>query len=55
MCENRTMKPDEIVLRSREGEMRENDGGLNLIKVHFKHMCKCLDNPQCNEYMSTKL
>jgi hypothetical protein len=38
--ENRTIKPVEIVLR-RGAEMKKNDGGLNLIKIHHKHIYKC--------------
>jgi hypothetical protein len=34
------MKPDEIVLRSGGGGMRENDEGSNLVKVHCKQVCK---------------
>jgi hypothetical protein len=34
----------ETVLR-RERSMRENDGGVNLIKIHCKHTCKCHSNP----------
>jgi hypothetical protein len=41
MYENKTMKPIEIVLRSRERAMRKNDGGGNLIKIYFKNICKC--------------
>jgi hypothetical protein len=36
--ENRTMAPADIVLRS-EGR-GENDGGVNLIKMHCEHICK---------------
>jgi hypothetical protein len=32
-------KPVEIVLRKGEG-MRESDGGVNLIKIYCKHICK---------------
>jgi hypothetical protein len=38
--ENRTMKPTEIFLRSGE-VLRENDGGMNLINIYCKHICKC--------------
>jgi hypothetical protein len=31
-----------------EGEgLGENDGGVNLIKIHCKHMCKCYNKIQC--------
>jgi hypothetical protein len=43
--ENRTMKPVEIVLRRGKREIRENDVGVNLIKVYCKHICKCHDVP----------
>jgi hypothetical protein len=33
------MKPVEIVLRKKAG-MMENDGGVNLIKIYYKHICK---------------
>jgi hypothetical protein len=39
--ENRTMKLVEIVLRRRGEGMRENDGRINIIKIHCKHICKC--------------
>jgi hypothetical protein len=35
LYENRKMKPITTVLRSGRRGMRENDGGDNLIKVHF--------------------
>jgi hypothetical protein len=38
---NRTMKPTENVLRMGIGRMKENDGGVNVIKTHCKHRCKC--------------
>jgi hypothetical protein len=34
------MKPAEIVLRSREGERSDNDGGLDLTKLYCKYVCK---------------
>jgi hypothetical protein len=27
------------------GGMRENDGGVNLIKIYYKHICKCNNRP----------
>jgi hypothetical protein len=39
MYENRIIKPAEIVLRRGEG-MREKDGGVNLLKIYYKHTCK---------------
>jgi hypothetical protein len=41
MYETRTMKLVEIVLRGRAGKMRENDGGVNLIKIYCKNIYKC--------------
>jgi hypothetical protein len=41
MYENRTIKPDEIVLRSRGERMRENGRRVTLIKIHCKYTCKC--------------
>jgi trehalose utilization protein len=38
--ENRTMKPIEDVLR-RGGECKRMVEGMNLIKIHCKHICKC--------------
>jgi hypothetical protein len=46
--ENRTMKSAEIVLR-REG-IRKNNGGVNPINMHCKHICKCH-----NEYSPVQL
>jgi hypothetical protein len=40
MYENTIMKPVEIVLRRRR-EMREKGRGVNLIKIYYKHICKC--------------
>jgi hypothetical protein len=39
--ENRTMKPVEIVLRSREGGSGRMMEEINLIKIYHKHICKC--------------
>jgi hypothetical protein len=41
--ENRTMKPDDIVLRRGRG-MREKDGRVSLIRIRCKHICKCHNN-----------
>jgi hypothetical protein len=39
--EIRTMKPVQIVLgRERKGQRRMMEG-VNLIKIHFKYVCKC--------------
>jgi hypothetical protein len=38
--ENKRMKPVESVLRREEGE-RENDGGVTVTKIYYKHLCKC--------------
>jgi hypothetical protein len=45
MYKSRIMKPVEIVLGKAGREMRENDGGVNLIKLHCKHICKCHNEP----------
>jgi hypothetical protein len=37
MYKNRTMKPDETVINGGEG-IKENEGGMNLIKIHYKHI-----------------
>jgi hypothetical protein len=44
MHKNRTMKPDEIVPRVGRWQLRENDRGLNLIKMYCKDLHK-----YCNE------
>jgi hypothetical protein len=41
MYEYRIIKAPEIVLRRRRKEMKKNDGGVNIIKIHCKHICKC--------------
>jgi hypothetical protein len=38
--ENKAMKFVEIVLKG-TGEVREKDDGVNLPKIHCKHICKC--------------
>jgi hypothetical protein len=45
ICENRRMKPVEIVLRSRRWEMKGMIEGINLTKIHCKHIYKKI--PQC--------
>jgi hypothetical protein len=47
LYENRSMKPVEIVLSSGGGQIRKNDGGVNLIKMHCKHICKYHNAPSC--------
>jgi hypothetical protein len=42
LYENRTMNPVEIIL---ERGVRDNDGGVNLIKVPCKHIWKCHKPP----------
>jgi hypothetical protein len=37
----RMMKPDEIVLRSGEKGRRRMMEVVNLIKIYFKHICRC--------------
>jgi hypothetical protein len=55
MYENRTVKPVEIVLRS-GGGMRDNDGGVNPIKIYFKHIYKCHNvSPLDNCHMLIKM
>jgi hypothetical protein len=39
MYKTRTMKPVETVLKTGRG-VKENNGGVNLINIYFKHMCK---------------
>jgi hypothetical protein len=41
MYENRIVKPVEIVLRRGKRGKRADNGGVNLIKLHCKHICKC--------------
>jgi hypothetical protein len=42
LYEDRTIKPDEIVLRRSRREMRKNDGGgVNLTKMHWRYLWKC--------------
>jgi hypothetical protein len=43
--ENRTMKPVEIVPRSREGGCGRMIEGVNLIKTYYKHICKRHNEP----------
>jgi hypothetical protein len=50
MYENRTVKPVEIVLRWGEGWGRMMRG-VNLIKIHCKHICKCHNVYLYNYYM----
>jgi hypothetical protein len=38
--ENRTMKPVEIVLRRGKAEEEVWLEGVNLINIHYKHICK---------------
>jgi hypothetical protein len=40
MNENRIMEPVTVVQR-RGSEVREKDGGGDLIKIYGRHMCKC--------------
>jgi hypothetical protein len=44
--ENRIMKLVEIVLRRGDGK-RENDGGVNLTKIHSVHIYKCHNISPC--------
>jgi hypothetical protein len=44
--ENRRMKSIEIVLRRGRGTTN-NDGGVNLIKIYCKHICKCHNVSAC--------
>jgi hypothetical protein len=48
MCENRTMKPAEIVLRRGERQCRMMLGGLNIIMIHCNHICKCHNESPCS-------
>jgi hypothetical protein len=55
MYETRTMKLVEIILRGRAGKMRENDGGVNLIKIYCKNIYKCHNvSPPYNCYRLIK-
>jgi hypothetical protein len=38
LYENRIMKPVEIVLKWREGKIRENNGGVNVTKMYCRHL-----------------
>jgi hypothetical protein len=44
--DNRTIKPVEIVLRSRE-EKRENNGGGKSNKIYWKYICKYHNVSSC--------
>jgi hypothetical protein len=48
------MKPIEIILRKGKG-MRENNGGVNLIKIYCKHICKCHNVSPCTIIYANKI
>jgi hypothetical protein len=50
MYENRKMKPDETVLMREGGRIKEKDAD-NLIKIYYKHLCKCHNVPPYNYNM----
>jgi hypothetical protein len=47
---NRKMTPIESILKRGIGRMEENDGGVNLTKIHSKHFCKCHKAPPIQQY-----
>jgi hypothetical protein len=54
--ENRIMKLVEVVLRRGRRGRRENDEGMNLIEIHYKHICKRHnETPLYNYYMLIKM
>jgi hypothetical protein len=53
MYENRTMKFVEIAL-GREEERRKKMEGVNLIKIHCKHLCKYHNVSPCRNNMLVK-
>jgi hypothetical protein len=46
ICENKTMKPVEMVLRGKE-EWERMMEGVNLIKVYCKHIYRCHNITPC--------
>jgi hypothetical protein len=56
MNENGKMRPVGTILRIEEGEIKEDDGGVNLTKIYYKHFCKCHNvHPQYNCNIIIKL
>jgi hypothetical protein len=45
MYENKTMKSVKIVLRKRGRGKKAKDRGVTLIKIYYKHSCKCYNVP----------
>jgi hypothetical protein len=44
------MRPVEAVLRMGGGQIRENNGGVNLTKIYYRHLCKCYSVPPEQQY-----
>jgi hypothetical protein len=42
------MRPVEIILRMGEGT-KENDEGVNLTKIYYKHFCDCHNVPSVQQ------
>jgi hypothetical protein len=49
MYVNERMWPVETIPGMEEGEIKENDGGVNLTMIYWKNFCKCLMDPQDNK------
>jgi hypothetical protein len=49
--ENSRMNPVEIVLKREKWRKRENDGGINLTNIYYKHICKYHTVSPCTTIM----
>jgi hypothetical protein len=54
MCTKTEQWKLEIVLRRGEGGWGRMMEGVNLIKIHYKHMCKCHNETPLYNYMLKK-
>jgi hypothetical protein len=54
MYENTTMKFVENYSKGGR-KMRENDGGMNLIKIHYKYICVCYNETLLYKCMLIKI
>jgi hypothetical protein len=45
MYENGKMRPVEAILKMGVGGIKKNDGGANLMKMFYKHLCKYYNVP----------
>jgi hypothetical protein len=54
MYENGKVRPAETILSIGEGEVKENDEGVNLTGIYFKHFCKCHNVPPVQQLYDNK-